>query len=80
MGIAEKHLILLHWLPESLWQCWSQQTGKFFKRWEYQTTLPASWETCLQVKKQQLDLDMEKLTGSGLGKEYKAVYTVTLFI
>ena len=37
----------------------SQQTGKFLKRWEYQTTLPASWEICMQVKKQQLELDME---------------------
>ena len=33
--------------------------GKFLNRWEYQTTLPASWETCMQVKKQQLELDME---------------------
>ena len=49
--------------------------GKFFKRWEYQTTLPASWETCMQVKKQQLELDMEQLTGSKLRKKYiKAVY------
>ena len=31
-----------------------------FKRWEYQTTLPASWEICRQVKKQQLELDMEQ--------------------
>ena len=38
--------------------------GKFFKRWEYQTTLPASWEICMQVKKQQLELDMEQETGS----------------
>ena len=38
--------------------------GKFSKRWEYQTTLPASWETCIQVKKQQLELDMEQQTGS----------------
>ena len=49
--------------------------GKFFKRWEYQTTLPASCKTCVQVKKQQLELDMEEQTGSKLGKEYvKAVY------
>ena len=34
--------------------------GKFFKRWEYQTTLPVSWETCVQVKKQHLEMDMEK--------------------
>ena len=38
--------------------------GKFFKRWEYQTTWPASWETYMQVKKQQLELDMEQQTGS----------------
>ena len=45
------------------------------KRWEYQTTLPASCETCIQVKKQQLDQDMEQQTGSKLGKYYiKAVY------
>ena len=49
--------------------------GKFFKRWGYQTTLPASWETCLQAKKQQLELDMEQRTGFKLGKEHiKAVY------
>ena len=38
--------------------------GKFWKRWEYQTTLPASWEICMQVRKQQLELDMEQQTGS----------------
>ena len=37
---------------------------KFWKRWEYQTTWPASWETYIQVRKQQLDLDMEQQTGS----------------
>ena len=42
----------------------SQQTGKFFKRWEYQTTWPASWETYMQLRKQQLELDMEQQTGS----------------
>ena len=43
--------------------------------WEYQTTLPVSCETCMQVKKQQLELDMEQWTVSKLGKEYiKAVY------
>ena len=43
-------------------------------RWEYQTTLPASWETCMQDKEQQLELDMEQQTGSKLGKQYfKAV-------
>ena len=38
--------------------------GKFFKRWEYQTTWSASWETSMQVRKQELELDMEKQTGS----------------
>ena len=48
---------------------------KFWKRWEYQTTLPASWEMCMQVKKQQLELDMKQQTSSKSGKEYvKAVY------
>ena len=37
--------------------------GKFLKRWKYQTTWPASWEICIQVKKQQLELDMEQQTG-----------------
>ena len=38
--------------------------GKFWRRWEYQTTWPASWEICMQVRKQQLELDMEQQTGS----------------
>ena len=37
---------------------------KFFKRWQYQTTWPASWEIYIQVRKQQLELDMEQQTGS----------------
>ena len=50
--------------------------GKFWKTWEYQTTWPAaSWEIYMQVRKQQLELDMEQQTGSKQGKEYvKAVY------
>ena len=38
--------------------------GKFWKRWEYKTTWPAPWETYMQVRKQQLELDMEQQTGS----------------
>ena len=50
--------------------------GKFWQRWEYQTTWPASWEICMQVRKQQLELDMEQQTGFKWEKEYyvKAVY------
>ena len=44
--------------------------GKFLRRWEYQITLPASCRNHMQVKKQQLELDMEQKTGSILGKEY----------
>ena len=57
-----------------LW-VWSPRTGKFLKRREYQTTWPDSWEICTQVKKQQLEQDMERQIGSKLVKEYiKAVY------
>ena len=49
--------------------------GKFWKRLEYETTWPASWETCIQVRKQQLDLDMEQHTDSKQEKEYvEAIY------
>ena len=59
--------------PLTLWI--TINCGKFFKSWEYQTTWPASWEICMQIKKQQLELDMEQQTGSKSGKEYvKAVY------
>ena len=68
----KKHLLLLYWLTG-----WITTTcGKFWKRWEDQTTWPASWEICMQVKKQQLELDMEQQSGSKWGKEHiKAVYS-----
>ena len=48
---------------------------EFLQRWEYQTMLPVSRETCMQVKKQQLEPDMEQLTHSKVGKKYdEAVY------
>ena len=59
-------------MPKPL--CVSQQTVENSERWEYQITWPASWEICMQVKKQWLELDM-KQTDSKSGKEYiKAVY------
>jgi len=51
-------------LPKSLTVWITINCGKFWKRWEYQTTWPASWETYMQVRKQQLELDMEQQTGS----------------
>ena len=44
--------------------CVEHNYGKLLKRWKYQTTWPASWEICMQVKKQQLELDMEQQSGS----------------
>ena len=62
-------------MPKPLTVWYTTNCGKFFKRWEYQTTWPASWEICMQVKKQQLELHMEQQTGSKSGKEYvKAEY------
>ena len=62
-------------MPKPLTVWITTNCGKFFKRWEYQTTWSASSEICMQIKKQQLELDMEQWTGSKLGKEYvKAVY------
>ena len=59
----------LIWLPylEVVCKSWGLEyasSGKFLKRWEYQTTLPASWEISMQVKKQQLELYIEQQTGS----------------
>ena len=51
-------------MPKPLTVWIRKNYGKFFKRWEYQTTWPASWEICMQVKKQQLELDMEQTIGS----------------
>ena len=51
-------------MPKPLTVWITTSSGKFWKRWEYQTTWPGSWETCMQVRKQQLELDMEQQTGS----------------
>ena len=62
-------------MPKALTVWITTNCGKFFKRCKYQTTLPVSWEICMQVKKQQLEPDMEQQTGSKFWKEYvKAVY------
>ena len=65
--------------PLTMWI--TTNCGKFFKRWEYKTTLPASWEICVQAKKQQLEQDMEQRTGSRLGKEdVKVVYCYLAYL
>ena len=64
---------------------WITTNLKFLKKWEYQTTLPASWEICIQVKKQQLEPDrttlLEQQSSSKSGKEYiKAVYCYPVYL
>ena len=67
---------------QSVWLCGSQKNSrKYLKRSEYQATWPACWEICMQVKKKQLELDMEQQTASKLEKEYvKAVYCHSAFM
>ena len=68
-------------MPKPLTVWITRNCGNFWKRWEYQTTWPASWKTYMQVRKQQLELGMGQQTGSKKEKEYvKAVYIVTLLI
>ena len=54
--------------------------GKVFKRWEYQTTWPTSWEICMQVKKQQLELDMNNRLVPNWERHTSRLYMVTLLI
>ena len=61
-------------MPKPLTICITTNCGKFLQIWEYQTILPVFLEICMQVKKQQLELDLEEQTGSKSGKKYvKAV-------
>ena len=62
--------------PLTVWI--TRNCGKFWKRWEYQITWPASWETYMQVRKQQLELDTEQQTGSKQERRTSRLYIVTL--
>ena len=57
---------------------WITNNGDFLKRWEYQTTLPASWERCMQVKNQQLEPDMEHELIQNWERSTSRLYIVTL--
>ena len=89
---ARDQIAIIHWISEKarefqkiIYFCFIDYTKTSdcvnhklwkIKRQEYQTTWPASWEICMHVRKQQLELDMEQQTDSKLGKEYvKAVYS-----
>jgi len=71
----KKSTFALLTMPKPLTVWITTNCGKLLKRWEYQTTWPVSWEICMQIKKQQLELDMEQQTGSKSAKEHvKVVY------
>ena len=55
-------------------------SGRFFKRWKYQTTLPVSWETCMQVKKQKLEPDMKQQLDQNWERSLSRLNIVTLLI
>ena len=74
-GFRKTSISALLTMPKPLPVWITINCGKFWKRWENQTIWPASWETCVQVRTQQLELDMEQQTGSKYEKEYiNAVY------
>ena len=65
-------------MPLTVWI--TTNCGNFFKRREYQTTLPAYWKICMKVKKQHLEPDMKQRTGSKSGRSTSRLYIVTLLI
>ena len=67
-------------MPKPLTVWITVNCGKFWKRLEYQTTWPASWETCMQLRKQQLELDMEKWLVPNRKRSTSRLYIVTLLI
>jgi len=67
-------------MPKPLTVWITTNCGKFFKILEYQSTLPASWEMCMQVKKQQLELDMEQQMVPNWERSTSGLYIVTLLI
>ena len=67
-------------MPKPLTMWITTNCGKFWKRWEYQTTWPASWEICMQVRKQELELYMEQRLVPNRKRSTSRLYIVTLFI
>ena len=79
---SRKTSTLLYWLllPKPLTVWITTNCGQFLKRWEYQTTLPASWENCMQVKKQHLDWTWNNRLVPSWERSTSRLYIVTLFI
>ena len=67
-------------MPRPLTEWITINCEKFLKSWEYKNTWSASWEICMQVKKQQLELNMEQHTGPQWERSTSRLYTVTLLI
>ena len=74
------HIYALLTTPKPLTVWITTNCEKFFKRWEYQITLPAAWEICMQVKKQQIKPDMEKQTVPNWERGMSRLYIVTLLV
>ena len=67
-------------IPKPLTVWVTTNCGKFLKRWEYQTTSPASWEICMQVKKQQVEPDMNNRLVPNWERSASRLYIFTLLI
>ena len=67
-------------MPKPLTVWTTKNSGKFIKRWEYLTTWPASWEICMQVRKQQLELDMDNRLVPNRKRSTSRLHIVTLLI
>ena len=67
-------------MPKPLMMWITINCGQFWKRWEYQTTRLACWESCMQVRKQKLELDMNKRLVPNTKKSMSSLYVVTLLI
>ena len=77
----KKHPLILHWLCLSFWLCGSQQLWKILREMRIPDHLTCLLRNCMQVKKQQLELDMEQWAGLKLGKDYiKAVYCHSAYL
>ena len=67
-------------MPKPLTEWTTTNSGKFLKRWKYQTTWPASWEICIQFKKQLLEPKMNNRLVPSQERSVSRLYIVTLFI
>ena len=66
-------------MPKPLIVWTTTNCGKFLKRWKYQTTWPASWEICMEIRKQQLELDMNNRLVPGKGVCQGCILSPCLF-